>query len=68
MSDVTVEQKIAALKEKMDAVRQAHMNYKMLEGKFNEDLGAFLREEGLGEQFSLIDLLAHFRPVQKIIT
>lgn len=48
--------------------RNAEKEYKYLDGQFSEELIHWLKEQGVGEQFHLVEAIQHFRNKKVIET
>jgi hypothetical protein len=53
--------KINYFLSKINQVRQAEQAYKSIAAEFNQEFVEWLKSQGMGEVFSPVELIAHFR-------
>ncbi len=57
----SLDDKLAGFAKKLDEVKHAEMSYKMRLGQYNEEFGKWLKGEGIPDNFSLLDVIKHFK-------
>jgi hypothetical protein len=55
-----IETKVNYFRSKLDDIRRTEMDLKMKVGKYDEEFKLWLREQGLPENYSLLDLIDLF--------
>lgn len=61
----SIEVKLNRLTSQLEAVKQAEMAARHKQGEFNDELQAFLKEQGLPDTFSVVQLMSHFYGLKK---
>jgi hypothetical protein len=57
--------KINYFLSKVEQLRTAERNYKTLATEFNQEFGEWLRSQGMPDNFNPVELIAHFRGLDK---
>lgn len=62
-----IDTKINYFQGKREEIKRKQAELTMLAGQFDKEFGEWLKEQGMPEQFTPIDLIKHFRKKSEII-